>query len=287
VTSSATERAADYHADLGERPTLSSSIANLLVARTPAHARAAHPKLAAQPVRRESEAMDMGTAVHQLLLRDDRVDVLEFPDYRTKAAKEARDASRVAGRVPLLAAKWEEAQAIAEQVREQILTLRTEPTPFTEGQAEHVIRYHDNGADCRAMLDWLRDDREFIDDLKTTGLSADPPRWSRHLFNLGYDIRAAFYTRAVEIEYGVTPRFRWVVVETSPPYPVTAVELSGRAMESARIRVDRAIELWNQCLESDVWPAYSRDVYVADLPPWMDDRSYGWSEVDVDETVPF
>lgn len=285
MTASATERAADYHADHGDQPTLSSSIARILVNRTPAHAWAAHPKLNPDYVPTFSDATDMGTAVHQLLLRDDRVDVADdYADFRTKEARAWRDISRAAGRVPMLRHQWDKANAVAERVREQILDLEVEPHPFTEGQAEHTIRFTANGAACRSMLDWLRNDHTYIDDLKTTGLTADPHVWGRKLFGMGYDIQAAFYSRAVEAEYGVTPGFRWVVVETKPPYPVSIVTLSSEAMDKARAKVDSAIQIWNECMASGEWPAYSRELHTADLPPWEKDL---WAEVDPGEEVPF
>lgn len=284
MTASATERAADYHCDHGDQPTLSSTIARILVNRTPAHAWAAHPKLNPDYVPTFSDATDMGTAVHQLLLRDDRVDIWDYPDWRTKEAREAKKTSQMNGRVALLRHKWEEAQSVCDHVNKQIVALNVDPTPFTQGQAEHTIRFTANGANCRSMLDWLRNDHTYIDDLKTTGLSADPHVWGRKLFGMGYDIQAAFYSRAVEAEYGVTPGFRWVVVETKPPYPVSIVTLSSEAMDKARAKVDAAIQIWNECMASGEWPAYSRELHTADLPPWEKDL---WAEVDPGEEVPF
>ena len=286
MAATATERAADYHQDPGETPTLSSTIARLLLSSTPAHAKARHPRLSDYPLPASTRAMTTGTAVHQILLRDDRIDVIEVNDFKSKAAREARDATLADGRVPISRPMWDEAETIAGRVLEQMAGLNVKPTPFTAGQAEHVIRFVDSGAQCRSMLDWLRDDRATIDDLKTTGLTADPAQWGRKLFKTGFDVQAAFYVRAVEAAYGVTPTFRWVVVETKPPYPVSVVQLTERAMESARVKVDAAISIWNECLASGVWPAYSADVFEADVPGWMADEADRWSEVDLVD-VPF
>ena len=178
----APERAADYHRDTEQR--LSSSIARPLIMRTPAHAKA----IMDGRVTYESDAMTIGTAVHQLLLRDDRVCVIEADSYRTKDAQAERERCRAAGLVPILRPKFDEAREIAQHVNGQILELQVEPTPFTKGTAEHVIRWDDNDATpCRALLDWVRDDRLFVDDLKTTG-DASPDKFRRHIFN----IRVAF-----------------------------------------------------------------------------------------------
>lgn len=274
----APERAAEYHASAG----FSSTLARAIITRTPAHAKAlteGHGK--------DSDAMDMGTAVHQLLLRDDRVDVLDYDSFRTNDAKAERDASRAAGRIPLLRHKWEEANEIANRVREQIVALNLDPVPFTEGTAEHVIRWEENGVQCRAMLDWLRDDLEYIDDLKTTS-DASPHGFRKKVWSLRYDIQAAFYLRAVaawlgDMSHPIKTRFRWIAVETEYPYLVTVHQPDKLALENADARVDEALRVWADCHAADSWPGYPVGVNEVGPVPWEHDK---WSDVDL-EDVPF
>lgn len=271
----APERAADYHASTG----FSSTIARTLITRTPAHAKAQAD--GHQPA---TDAMDMGTAVHQLLLRDDRVEVADYPDYRTKDAREWRDGCRESGRVPLLRHKWEEANHIAQAVRQQLADLELDPTPFTEGTAEHVLRWQDHRVECRAMLDWLRDDHTLIDDLKTTN-DASPRGFQRKVWSLRYDIQAAFYTRAVQAVHGTAPAFRWVAVETEYPYLVTVHQLEPAAVANAERRVEEAILRWRTCTETNTWPGFTRDVNPVGPVPWEKDA---WADLDVDYgEVPF
>lgn len=293
--STAHERAAAYHADRWEgEPSLSSSGAADILLRSPAHMRAKHPRLTDHPVTESTYSMNLGTTVHAILLHDDRVDVVPFDDFRKAEAREAREASLARGRVPVTRPMWDDANAIAEAVTKDLQVrgpyVEPWPTPFTDGQAEYVIRYRDNGANCRAMLDWLRHDRDYIDDLKTTA-DASPAKVRRHIFNMGYDIRAAFYIRAVVHEHGyetgVTPTFRWVFVETKPPYPVTVATLTERAMDSANVKVEEAIRIWNQCLEDGVWPAYQPDTIEVDIPGWQQDASDRWGDVDIESDTPF
>lgn len=279
-----------YHTDpCPTGPSLSSTTARTLLQRTPAHARAEHPRLTDQTVRKDSPAMDMGTAVHQLLLRDDRIDVLEFPDWRTKDAQTARAESRDNGRVPMLEKDWQRAQTVAAAVREQVAGLNVKPVPFTDGKPEQAIMWTDQGAECRALIDWLRNDHLYIDDLKCTSKSANPWKWRSDLFRSGYDVQAAFYVRGIEALYSVTPTFRWVVVETTAPYAVSVLTLSEEAMAAARVKVDTAISIWNTCLSTDTWPAYEPDVFVVDQPGWEKQRQPDmWAELDVDYgDVPF
>lgn len=278
----------EYHADPAPEPSLNSTTARLLLAKTPAHAKAQHPRLSDVPIEpRSSDAMDMGTAVHQLLLKDDRVEVADFPDYRKGEARLWRDEMRAQGRVPMLTHQWERAQAIADAIRERIPGL-DQPTPFTAGTPEATLTWNDTGgAWCRARLDWLRDDLTVVDDLKVTSRTADPRVWERQLFSLGYDVQAALYVRGVLNLYDVMPRFRWVVVETTPPYAASVVELSEQAMFAASVKVETALSIWNECMRSGEWPAYDTSAYVAEVPGWQRAREDAWGEVDVDESVPF
>lgn len=276
----------EYHADPCDVPSLNSTTARLLLQRTPAHARAQHPKLTDHVVSRTSDAMDMGTAVHQLLLRDDRVDVGDYRDFKTNEAKAWRDDARAAGRVPLLRHKWDEAQQVAAAVRTRMLELPT-PTPFTAGTPETTLVWDDvDGAVCRARLDWLRDDLTVIDDLKVTSRTAEPRKWQAQIFNMGYDVQAALYVRGVQHVHGTSPRFRWVIAETYPPYEVSVVELDEHEMFAAGVKVDTALSIWNACLKADEWPGYDRDVFIAKAPGWARDESDAWSDVEIDE-VPF
>src|SRR5574337_1975489 len=261
MAATAPERAAEYHASAG----FSSTIARTLISRTPAHAKAQ-----ADGHGKDTPATDMGTAVHQLLLRDDRVRVADFPDYRTKDAQAWRDGVRAEGCVPMLAHKWEEARTIADRVREQIIALNLDPVPFTKGTAEHVIRWEDRGVDCRAMLDWLRDDLTVIDDLKTTN-DASPRGVHRKVWKLRYDIQAAFYLRALTAWLGamshpIKPRFRWVAVETEYPYLVTVHEPSKLALDNADARVDEAIDRWRECTTTGNWHGYPPLSEVGPVP---------------------
>src|SRR4051794_7079341 len=89
----------EYHADPCEQPSLSVSIATEMTRRSPLHAWQLHPKLGG--LRREpTSAMDDGTLIHALLLGKglDRVAVFDVPDFKKKAAQEARDSATAEGK---------------------------------------------------------------------------------------------------------------------------------------------------------------------------------------------
>lgn len=263
--------ASDYHADSftdGE-PTLSASCAKILLNQSPRHAWFLHPRLNPdwQPPAPEQK-FDVGTAAHALLLEGrNAIGVVDAADWRTKDAKELRDAYRDQGRIPLLADQAEEVFAMLGAVTPEI-------APFLRiGKPEQTLLWHEpDGTGCRARLDWLTDDYADVVDLKFTSRSANPDGYDRQLFAMGYDIQAAFYRRGVERLTGVRPEFTLIVVETAPPYELAALSLAPSAWELAERKVDRAVEIWAECLRTGVWPGYERRVAFVEAPSYEQTR---------------
>jgi len=278
--------AEQYHADtIADVPTLSNSIAKALCAYSPLHAWTAHPKLNPNFRSKESDRFDLGTTVHELLLADDdsRVRIIQANDWKTKAAREEKDEARAAGMLPVLAPKWPEVQAMVAATREQLAGLDVHPLPFTDGKPEQTIVWEeDGGVICRARLDWLRDDHTIVDDLKTSSRSANPDTFTRSIFSMGYDVQVAAYTRAVERTVGVTPEFRFVVVEAAPPYALSVIGLGPAALTIAEKKWRYAVETWRRCLARDEWPGYPSQVCYAELPAW---EEAAWLERELREVA--
>lgn len=265
---------ADYHADLiAEQPTLSRSIAHLLCTSSPAHAKEAHPKLNRFYAAEEKETFDLGNAAHELFLGGpDRVAVIEHKDWRTNDAKEQRHVARVEGRLPLLAKDWDAVQEMVTALRSQVEAHSADPPLFTAGQPEQTLTWEDEGVLCRCRVDWLRDDRLYLDDLKTTSRSASPEAFSRNLFSTGLDLQAEMYERAGESVFGVRPQFRFCVVESFPPFAMSVNVLGPDVMTLARKKVDHALGVWRRCLESGEWPGYEGRVATVGLPAYEESR---------------
>jgi hypothetical protein len=261
-----------YHADPLDTPSLSASLAVMICQQSPRHAWAAHPRLNPDYVEEQKEAFDLGTVVHELLLEGhmESLAVVDAPDWRTNGAKAAREAAYVEGKTPLLAKHLPRVTAMVDAVIPQLAAHDAYPAPFTVGKPERTLVWETDGVACRARLDWLHDDYLFIDDLKTVGRSAEPQAFSRSLFGLGYHIKAAFYARGVRALSGVTPEFRIVAVETSPPYAISVVGLAPAAVELGEACVEHALRLWGECLAANDWPGYSRRVHYAEPPAWLE-----------------
>jgi hypothetical protein len=270
--------AADYHADPTPEPSLSCSIAKMLCFSSALHAHHAHPRLNPSAVPENGEHFDIGTAAHALLLEGvNTIALIDAADWRTKAAKEARDLARAAGKVPLLAHVAQDVIAMIEAFRGQLDQHRDGGAQmFTGGEAEQTAIWLEGNVWCRARLDWLRTDPTAIDDYKTTSGSANPDKWARTMFDAGHDLQAAWYLRGLRAITGDRlddpAAFRFAVQETFAPYAVSVIALNPDAMFLAEKKCEYALEHWRDAMVSHDWRGYPRRTAYATLPAWEEAR---------------
>ena len=260
---------AAYHADPAPEPSLSSTIARCLIGRSPLHAWTAHPRLnpAYQP--RVSEAFDIGNVCHRLLLgRGAEFAVVDAPDWTRKADREARDAARAAGQVPILADQYQRALDMRTAATDALADFGIDLSVM---QREVAFVAQIDDVWCRARLDaW---DGRTIYDYKTC-ISAAPDACIRAAASYGYDTQAAWYSSVVEAVTGETPRFRFIFQEKEPPHEVSVVELvddmvdEADWMSAAREKCVVARAVWRRCLDRDEWPGYPRAVALLGAPGW-------------------
>jgi len=278
----------EYHSDPLPTPSLSSSIAHTLVSRSPLHAWSQHPRLGGVP-REPTKSLDRGSLSHALMLGAGKeLAILDFDDFRTKAAREARDAARAEGLLPVLLKDLDAAEAVAIELRKRF----AEYGVALDGQKEIVVTWSETADDgsevlCRGMMDHVA--IPIIDDLKSCR-SAHPLACQRHVDGYGYAIQHAAYVSAIEKlhpELAGRVSMRFVFYELEPPFAVTPVRLSGAFRELGHRRWRRAINAWARCLREARWPAYVDGWTELEPPPWalsqdvaeqMDDRDNDWKE---------
>lgn len=264
----------EYYNDPCPAPSLSQSIAKVLLDKSPAHARIHHPRLNPSRAEEQDKKFDLGSVAHRLLLGRGRdIEVCQYDDWRTKAAKESRDAAISAGRLPALAKDYERAARMVDEVKAD-LTGRGFAEDWFEGYvnpAELMIVAEIGGVWCRALVDWMPFTRRPWD-YKTTSRSAAPHEMSRRMTSDGWHIQAAFQERILdEIDPANAGRREhlFVVQENYEPFALSIVRIPEAAMTVGRRDVDRAIRIWGECLASGKWPAYTTETLAPEMPAWF------------------
>lgn len=259
-----------YHADPCDRPSLSSSLARTLLTKSPLHAWHEHPRL--NPARKPEERaeFDLGSAAHALLLEgEDRMEVIDADSYRTKDAREQRDAARAAGKHPVLKSRYDDVRRMAE-----VALTAIEGCPdmagvkLADGQPELVGIWEEEGAIMRFRPDWLADSRAVMLDYKTT-TDATPELFTRQIGRMGYHIQAAFYRRGMMAIEGADIPFVLVAQETEPPYAVSFHGCAPSLLAIAEAEVERAIDTWRECVRRNSWPAYTQRIHWAEAAAWQ------------------
>lgn len=275
-----------YHADPAPQASLSSTVARLLVDKSPLHARVAHPRLnpvAAGDAKASNDRVrDMGSAAHVLMLGTGReIVVVPGKDYKKDAAKNAAKEARAAGHLPLLQSDLDEVHALVDAGKTQLAQTDLAGI-FNGGDPEMTLVWQETKpqAWCRCRFDYLprivhQGGHVIVPDYKTTGGSAHPDDFARTIFEQGYDVQAAFYERGLRklIPSILSIQFVFIVQEQDPPYALSIVGLDGRALEMANERADIAIRLWSTCISTDTWPGYSPSVSRVELPNWRAERT--------------
>ena len=269
---------ADYFADPCTEPSLTQSIASVLLSQSPRHAALKHPRLNPAWEPHEDTKFNIGNAAHKLLIgRGKELVIVEADDWRTKAAKEMRAEAQEAGKVAILSHQHKTAVDMAASFHEQIAEIPGCVGAFMAGggaAGEVVIIAEYQGIILRSMVDWMRDTTH-LDDLKTTGISAAPDRIPYAMADGGWDLQAAIQERILD-QLDPDNRGRrhhyFYLQENEDPFEVTACELPESVMTIGRAKLDKAIEIWKTCMKQDRWPGYPRVIHSPVYPAYLEAR---------------
>lgn len=261
---------ASYFADPAPAPSLTQSIAKILIEKSPAHARLEHPRLAPpvtedEPAEKYDAAKAIGNAAHKLILGRGRpMAVAEFKDFTTKAAKEFRTEQEAAGKLVILAKHMARADELAREARPQ-LAAAGHGDAFIGGQAEVMLAWREGDLWFRSLVDWMGDASR-IYDLKTGGLSSAPHVVQERPSTDGWDIQAAMIERGLDVldpDGAGRRQFHFVAVENEAPYALTVVRISEADMTMGRKKLAYAIDVWARCTATGEWPRYRAETVIS------------------------
>lgn len=276
---------ADYFADPCPSPSLTQSLAKILIERSPLHAWYAHPRLNPNYQHDDDTKFDIGNIAHTLMIgRGKEIVVLDFDDWRTNAAKEAREAAAAEGKLAVLGEKFMVAQAMVRAAHEGLeLAGCGDAFKPENGNGEIVAAWQEGSLWFRTMIDWASVQSPVFYDLKTTGMSAAPHGIDRLMATAGWDVQAAFQERgldAIDLERAGRRKFRFVAQEDEPPYALTVCELPESTMTMGRKKVDHAIKIWRECMEANRFPGYPPEIVFPQYPGWAETQ---WLERELTE----
>jgi exodeoxyribonuclease VIII len=223
-----------------------------------------------------TEAMNLGQALHTAVLEPEEFDerFAEAPSQTKRSAKER--------------AAWAELQAerpkatilrpdAFERVAKISTRVHRHPTigPMLKGGglSELSMAWRDeaSGLLCRGRIDWvgqLEGYNCFID-FKFVN-SIEPQLFAKSVYEHGWYIQAPMYINGGD-ETAPTEegrRFKFVAVETSPPYEMIVYELDDAAYLQGEAEYKRYLMMLAKCKESGKYPGKPLQTQVISLPGW-------------------
>ena len=273
---------ATYHADPIEEGSLSNSGIKILLDETPLDFAYQHPRLNPDAMESvaDTAAKQRGDLVHQLALGKGRgYAVGDFPDWRTKAAREFRDAAIADGAVPALRGPFEEAQIMADVIIERVKRILDGASYETEVAIIWIEDTPEGQIYCRGLIDIWCEERLIILDPKVTALLGNgkpgEEKINRHMVNMGWDYQAGFYVRGVErllphAEGKV--RFGNLMIKPSEPFTSRLLWPDYIARRTALYEMRPALELFAKCQREGRWPGYPEEGETLSLPSFIESR---------------
>lgn len=221
---------------------------------------------------------DLGTAGHVALLEPDewaaRVAIVDAENYKTNAAKAAREAAYEAGKTPLLPKHADQVMGI----RKAVLAHKTASAAIANGKSELSVIAQDRktGVWLKCRPDKSAPDWSWLADLKTT-TNVHPRALQKKAHDDGWAQRAEWYLDVVQGATGIRPaHYYFIAVEVKPPHLVKVCRYKARIAEKPRalewgaIMNRRAIDLFAECVATGQWPGYGDDVLELDLPSYAE-----------------
>ena len=271
---------ADYHGDtLTAAPTLSSTIARLVINRSPLHAWTAHPRLNPdwEPV--EKKTFDIGRAAHRAVLGKGG-DYTAIPESmlssngstNTSAAKSFIAECREQGITPLKATEVDKVEVMAEKLKRRLteygITLDpafSEMTAISEIDGVWCKARADNAPENPIRIPGIPMPRKVLIDFKTIE-DASPDAARRSVENYGYDFQGCWYPEVWKAACGEDRDMLFVFQEKSAPHEVAIVHLlnepghSGDWFEDARAKTAASRAHFGDCLNTGRWPGYPNGI---------------------------
>lgn len=275
---------AQYHSDICEGPSISSSGLRTIWSASPAHYFIESPYAPTPNEPEDRPHFNLGRAAHHLLFLGRKGFDEEFAcrpsrwaDWRTADAKLWREDAIARGLTIITDGELAQITGMARALADHPLV----KAGILDGYVERSLIWKDpkTGAWLKSRPDCIPNDSGDFADLKTT-VSVERESLARTIASFGYPMQGALVGMASREVLGREMQtFTLVFVETKPPHCVRVVTIKPDDIERAERQVRAAVQQFAECVAAGKWPGPGgdqQDAEFLDLPEWsrksIDDR---------------
>lgn len=255
---------AEYHSDICDSPSISSSGLRTIWSESPAHFYARSSLNPDRKPEKPKEAFSLGRLAHKLLLEgreglsdDFAIRPDQWTDWRTKDAKDWKAAQEAAGKTVVTEDDLVDVVGMAESLARHPLVKQG----ILDGAVERSLIWKDaeTGIWLKSRPDVIPNASGIVSDLKTC-VSVTDDALAKSLASCGYNVQASVVGMAMESVLGrPMEAFALVWAEKTEPYCVRVTQLTPEDLERGRLQVRAALRSMARCLETGFWPGPGGD----------------------------
>jgi hypothetical protein len=217
-------------------------------------------------------AMQWGSLVDCLTttpeLVEEEIRISPFLSYRTKEAKEWRDEQLAVGKTIITQQQFDEGVKASEMLMQ---TNVQSAEIFDNSLKQVIIGAKISGVQFKGLVDLAPVGKDYLVDLKTTGMDFTLEGFSKAIANFGYHVQAGLYLALWNSTHPEDTRQRFKIVwqSSQPPYEVCVTELHRDEIAAGLKTALRLLGKLKHAAQEDHWPMLAEnETPILNRPVW-------------------
>ena len=217
-------------------------------------------------------AMQWGSLVDCLTttpeLVEEEIRISPFSSYRTKEAKDWRDKQLAVGKTIITQQQFDEGV----KASEMLMQTNVQSAEIFDGSLKQVIiGAKISGVQFKGLVDLAPVGKDYLVDLKTTGMDFTLEGFSKAIANFGYHVQAGLYLALWNSTHPADTRQRFKIVwqSSQPPYEVCVTELHRDEIAAGLKTALRLLGKLKHAAQEDHWPMLAEnETPILNRPVW-------------------
>ena len=218
--------------------------------------------------RTQTAAFTMGTAVHALLLEEDKNLVHKGPKTRRSKTFAEQEENLKEDEVLLTEVEYFTAKKIANSTLANKDCEKFLRHKDRENEVSIFAECPKTGLMLKTRPDLLIQSEKTVFDVKTTQ-DASPMGFSNECFRYAYDIQSAFYLYVCQLAGLDVSEFKFLAVEKTAPYVSHVHVVSEDLLASATKRMHSTLALIASAQDQETYDTGWGDYSIIELPKWL------------------
>ena len=217
--------------------------------------------------RKQTTAFSMGSAVHALLLEEDRDLVIKGPKTRRSKTFDELQDNAGPDQVVLTEVEYHVAHRMAQETLKNEVCKKSLRHKDRQNEVSIFAECERTGLVIKTRPDLYIPSEGAVYDVKTTQ-DASPSGFASECWKYSYDIQAAFYLYVCKMAGIEVNTFKFIAVEKSAPYSSHMHIVSPGLLANATERMHKTLAVIKEATDKQDFSTGWGDYSILELPKW-------------------